>query len=128
MIPSKPDLSIRAIQAVLQRHWKRSAEDLLPIDGGNFSCVYSFAMEGHEYVIRFSDAVNAFQNEQYISSLLSSQGVPYPKIFGEGKEADFNYCIRSFGSWWKWTVLIVAAICCSILWGGSNGNLLGKLA
>lgn len=87
-------ISITDVQAILQRHWDCSTEDVTAIEGGNFSTVYFFTMEGQEYVIRFNDAVEgSFQKEQYIVNLLSSQGVPYPKIVGHGKEGIYSYCI-----------------------------------
>lgn len=90
---TKSSITIADVQAVLQHHWKQPIENVSTIGSGNFSSAFSFEIEGCEYVIRFSEALRAFELETYIADILSSQSVPYPKIIGHGEEGNFKYCI-----------------------------------
>ncbi|MDF2963373.1 MAG: hypothetical protein K0S39_5108 [Paenibacillus sp.] len=89
----KPDIDTAAAEAVLEQHWGGKVQNVTAITGGNLSQVYSFNYEGKGYVIRFSDMKDAFVRESYIAELLSSQGVPFPRIFGQGKAGELTYCI-----------------------------------
>ncbi|MCM3337462.1 hypothetical protein M3650_02035 [Paenibacillus sp. MER TA 81-3] len=93
MSHAKPSLTITDVHAVLERHWRQSAENVSAIEGGNFSSVFSFKIEHRDYVIHFSDAVDTFQTEHYVADILSSQDVLYPKTFGRGEDGPFRYCI-----------------------------------
>jgi hygromycin-B 4-O-kinase len=89
----KPNVSLAEVNDVLHRFWGKKAQDIVAAEGGNMSSVYFFAVDGKRYVIRFSSLENAFDREQEIAVLLTSQEIPYPKIGGIGKAGDFTYCV-----------------------------------
>lgn len=96
MRPIKPDLTLTAVQAILQQHWRRPAQELCEAEKhGNFSTVYYFTMEGTEYVILFNQAEGEddYKREQFIADLLSSHGVPYPRMIGRGIVDHYRYRI-----------------------------------
>jgi hygromycin-B 4-O-kinase len=95
MRPDKPDISITTVQTVLQQHWGCPAQEVSAVgENGNFSTVYYFTMKGSEYVILFNQAEEGgYLREQYIADLLSTQGVRYPKMLGQGTVGSYRYCI-----------------------------------
>ncbi|QYR20215.1 aminoglycoside phosphotransferase family protein [Paenibacillus sp. sptzw28] len=89
----KPSLDISEVEGVLRAHLGSKVAEITPMAGGNLSSVFSFSHEGKGYVIKFSDMEGAYQTEHYISDLLSSQGIPFPKCIGQGKAGHIAYSI-----------------------------------
>jgi len=93
MTYEKLDIDIATAENVLERHWGSKVEELTAISGGNLSRVFVFNFEGKGYVIRFSDIKDAFARESFISRLLSTQGIPYPRCFAIGEFGHLVYSI-----------------------------------
>jgi hygromycin-B 4-O-kinase len=89
----KPSLDIADVEEVLRNHFGSTGVEITPMTGGNLSSVYSFRHEGKGYVIKFSDMEGAYETERFISDLLSSQGIPFPKCLGQGKVGPLAYTI-----------------------------------
>jgi hygromycin-B 4-O-kinase len=89
----KPHLDISEVEGVLRTHLGSKVVEITPLAGGNLSSVFSFSHEGKGYVIKFSDMEGAYKTEHYISNLLFSQGVPFPRCFGQGKAGHLEYSI-----------------------------------
>ncbi len=78
----KPSLDITEVEGVLRNHLGSKAVEITPMTGGNLSSVFSFNHDGKGYVIKFSDMEGAYETERFISDLLSTQGVPFPRCIG----------------------------------------------
>ncbi|CAM4338722.1 aminoglycoside phosphotransferase family protein [Paenibacillus alkaliterrae] len=89
----KPSLDIGAVKRLLEQRSRIEAEDIAPVSGGNLSSVFFFKQGGKEFVIRFSDLAGSYDRERYISRLLASQGVPYPRVLDDGKLGSLSYSI-----------------------------------
>lgn len=89
----KAIIPIESIQIIMNRHLGSATDAITNVKGGNFSSVHSFNLNEQEYVIRFASAEDSYINEPFIANLLSLQNVPYPKVFGIGREEGFDYCI-----------------------------------
>ncbi|WP_409346510.1 phosphotransferase family protein [Paenibacillus sp. MBLB4367] len=93
MFNPKSDIDVTAAAALLEHYWGCSVTDVTFLTGGNLSSVFSFNHSGSGYVIRFSGLEDAFQTERYIADLLSAQGVPYPRVIGQGTAGSCVYAI-----------------------------------
>lgn len=89
----KPEVSMEDVQKMIKAHLGKSAENIWAIEGGNLSSVFSFTLDQSEYVIRFSSDKDSFVTEDYISNLLSSNHVLYPKTLKLGMEGTLKLCI-----------------------------------
>ncbi|MFK7693271.1 phosphotransferase family protein [Paenibacillus sp. HJGM_3] len=67
--------------------------DIIPMEGGNLSRVFSFRQAGKGFVIKFSDLDGAYATERFIADLLSGQGIPFPRCIGQGKAGSLYYSI-----------------------------------
>jgi len=86
-------LDINEVEGVLRTHLRSKVAEITPMAGGNLSNVFSFSHEGKRYVIKFSDMEGVYQTERYISDLLSSQGIPFPRCSGQGKVGHLEYSL-----------------------------------
>ncbi|MFC3746933.1 phosphotransferase family protein [Paenibacillus sp. GCM10012306] len=93
MSQTKPEVSMDKVQELIKARLGKSAENIGTIEGGNFSSVFSFVIDQSEYVIRFSADEDAYVTEEYVSNLLTSNHVLFPKIVGSGKEGNLKFCI-----------------------------------
>ncbi|SDX04052.1 phosphotransferase family protein [Paenibacillus sp. CF384] len=89
----KPNLSITEIEDVLSAHLESGVTEITPMSGGNLSSVFSFMHAGRGHVIKFSDMAGAYETDRYISHLLASQGIPFPRILGQGQAGHLGYVI-----------------------------------
>ncbi|MBP3962888.1 phosphotransferase family protein [Paenibacillus lignilyticus] len=89
----KPALAIAEIEEVLRAQMGAGVREITPMSGGNLSSVFSFVHEGKGYVIKFSDMAGAYETDRYISNLLTSQGIPFPRFLGQGKVGHLGYVI-----------------------------------
>jgi len=90
----KPIVGISEVEVVLRNHFSSDAVGITPIEGGgNISTVFSFTLLDKEYVIKFCELAGSFKTEKFISTLLSSQGVPFPLCIELGKFQSWNYLI-----------------------------------
>jgi hygromycin-B 4-O-kinase len=89
----KPSVNIAEVEEVLRNHLGSKVVEIMPMAGGNLSSVFSFSHEGNGYVIKFSDIEGAYETERFISDLLTSQGVPFPKCLWQGKVGPLAYSI-----------------------------------
>ncbi|WP_145135554.1 phosphotransferase family protein [Paenibacillus sp. Y412MC10] len=89
----KPIVDITLVEEMISEHLGAGAVEITPLQGGNLSRVFSFNHEGHGYVIKFSDLEGAYQSEIFVSDLLSSQGIPFPRCIGHGKTGNLEYSI-----------------------------------
>lgn len=91
----KPQLNIVDVERVIKEHFGASEEKLglATLEGGNLSSVYAFTHNAKGYVIKFSDMKDAYAAERYVSHLLSSQGVPFPRTVGYGQLNGLEYSI-----------------------------------
>ncbi|TJY38951.1 hypothetical protein E5161_19160 [Cohnella pontilimi] len=89
----KPELDSTAVGKLLEELYGHPVQDLQLLTGGNLSAVYSFGMDEEGCVIRFSDLAGAFRTESYISQLLCSQGVPYPRMVSLGQAGHLAYAV-----------------------------------
>ena len=89
----KPNMDIAAVEALLESYYGKKVQEVSITAGGNLSTVFFFKHEGQSYVIRFSELKGAFETERYISELLASQGVPYPRILTLSKAGSISYAI-----------------------------------
>ncbi|MEK5254788.1 aminoglycoside phosphotransferase family protein [Paenibacillus sp. FSL F4-0125] len=93
MTYAKPKLAMSEIEKVLENHLRPGAVEITPLSGGNISNVFSFILEGKGYVVKFSDLAGAYETENYVSNLLSSQNIPFPKCLALGKTSQITYLI-----------------------------------
>ena len=89
----KPNMDIAAVEALLESYYGKKVQEISIADGGNLSTVFFFKHEGQSYVIRFSELKGAFEKERYISELLASQDVPYPRVVTLSKAGSVSYAI-----------------------------------
>ncbi|RCW51776.1 phosphotransferase family protein [Paenibacillus prosopidis] len=89
----KPNIGIQDVQQLLKNLYENQVEDVTVVSGGNLSSVFFFKHNGKAFVIRFSDLSGAYERDQFVSHLLSSQGVPFPRSFGKGKYGNLTYSI-----------------------------------
>ncbi|CAM4507242.1 hygromycin-B 4-O-kinase [Paenibacillus endophyticus] len=89
----KPSVTISEVERVLKTQLGSNVAEITPMAGGNLSSVFSFNNEGRGYVIKFSDMEGAYETEHYISTMLSKQGIPYPRCLRQGKAGHLAYCI-----------------------------------
>ncbi|MFG1732520.1 phosphotransferase family protein [Paenibacillus sp. 843] len=89
----KPKVEISEVKAVLRKHFNSDVTAITPLEGGNISTVFSFTFFDKEYIIKFCDLAGSFETEKYISNLLSSQGIPFPRCMGLGNFKSLNYLI-----------------------------------
>lgn len=89
----KPTLETSEVEVVLSNYFGSNVTGLTPLKGGNLSAVFSFSVFDKEYVIKFSELAGSFETERFISSLLTSQGIPFPSCLELGKYKSFNYLI-----------------------------------
>ncbi|MBE1442651.1 hypothetical protein [Paenibacillus sp. OAS669] len=89
----KPAMEISEVQVVLSKYFGSDVTGITPLKGGNLSTVFSFTVLEKEYVIKFSDVAGSFETEKFISTLLSSQGIPFPPCVGLGNYKSLNYLI-----------------------------------
>ena len=90
----KPTVEIAEAEEVLHTHFNSRASSIAPIDGpGHISTVFSFVLFDKEYVIKFCDSAEEFETEKFISTLLSSQGIPFPLCMELGTYKSFHYAI-----------------------------------
>ncbi|RAV14190.1 phosphotransferase family protein [Paenibacillus contaminans] len=89
----KPTLETSEVEVVLSKYFGSNVTVVTPLEGGNLSAVFSFSVFDKEYVIKFSDLAGSFETERFISSLLTSQGIPFPSCLGLGKYKSCNYLI-----------------------------------
>ncbi len=89
----KPTLETAEVEVVLSKYFGSNVTGVTPLEGGNLSAVFSFSVLDKEYVIKFSDLAGSFETENFISSLLTSQGIPVPSCLGLGKYKSCNYLI-----------------------------------
>ncbi|WP_339314979.1 aminoglycoside phosphotransferase family protein [Paenibacillus sp. FSL R10-2734] len=93
MTYKKPKLVMSEIEKVLENHLRPGATEITPLSGGNISNVFSFILEGKDYVVKFSDLAGAYETENYVSNLLSSQNIPFPKCLALGRTNQLTYLI-----------------------------------
>ncbi|WP_419873311.1 aminoglycoside phosphotransferase family protein [Candidatus Pristimantibacillus sp. PTI5] len=89
----KPSLAMSEIENVLKNHLGPGAAEIKPLAGGNLSNVFSFSLEGKDYVVKFSDLDGAYETERYVSELLLGQGITFPKCLALGKTGQLAYVI-----------------------------------
>lgn len=89
----KPSLAISEIEEVLRNYFGPGVAEITPLAGGNLSSVFSFVHEGKNYCVKFSDLDGAYETERYVSDLLSSQGIPFPKCLTLRKTGRLAYVI-----------------------------------
>lgn len=93
MTYKKPKLAMIEIEKVLENHLGPGSTEIIPLSGGNISNVFSFNHEGKGYVVKFSDLLGAYETENYVSNLLSSQNIPFPKCLALGRTSQLAYLI-----------------------------------
>ncbi|WP_028612514.1 phosphotransferase family protein [Paenibacillus harenae] len=89
----KPSLNEEAVQRLLHELYGKQATGITPVSGGNLSSVYFFELGAKAFVIRFSDLEGAYDRERFVSNLLASQGVPYPRVLSDGTYGSLTYSI-----------------------------------
>ncbi|ASS68459.1 MULTISPECIES: aminoglycoside phosphotransferase family protein [unclassified Paenibacillus] len=89
----KPSVAESEVEDVVKAHLGSIATEIMSMDGGNLSSVFSFNHEGKGHVIKFSDLDGAYATERFLSELLSGQGIPYPRCLGQGKHGNLAYVI-----------------------------------
>ena len=90
----KPIVEISEVEDVLREHFSTEVTGIMPLEGsGNISTVFCFRSREKEYIIKFGDLAGGFETEKFISTLLSSQGIPFPLCMGLGKFKTLNYVI-----------------------------------
>jgi len=89
----KPTVEISEVEVVLRKHFSSNVTGITLLTGGNVSTVFSFTFFDKEYVIKFSDVAGSFETEKFISTLLSSQGIPFPLCVELGNANSLNYLI-----------------------------------
>lgn len=92
-IPEKSSLEITQVQSVVRRLFGSDGSGVMYLNRGNSSSVFSLSHGGKDYVIKFSDSLEAYETEPIISKILSTQGIPYPKCIAIGKYEKMNYII-----------------------------------
>ena len=89
----KPTVEISEVEVVLRKHFSLDVTGITPLDGGNISAVFSFAVLDDEYIIKFCDLAGSFETEKFISTLLTTQGIPFPLCMELGDYKSWNYLI-----------------------------------
>ncbi|WP_308635817.1 phosphotransferase family protein [Paenibacillus silvisoli] len=84
----KPVIGISELKDVLGGHFESDIEQIEQMQGGNLSRVFSFVHEGQHYVVKFNEMENAYRTDRFVSALLSGQGIPFPRVIGDGTVAD----------------------------------------
>lgn len=91
------------IERVLREHFPSRAAAITELKGGNLGGVYRFAHEGETYVIKFTSLAEGFETERFVSRLLTSNGIPFPKCIAVGNHgSQLSYVIFD---WIEGTVL-----------------------
>lgn len=96
MTYTKPDLTIAAVEDVLERYWGKKATNISAVAGGNVAGVYSFDMDGRTYGIRFHHPEMEVEKDHFAAKLLTSHGVPYPAVHGQGVDNGYVYEISDW--------------------------------
>jgi len=89
----KPILETTEVEVVLSQYFDSNVTGVTLLQGGNLSAVFSFSISDKEYVIKFNELAGSFETEGFISSLLTTHGIPFPSCLGLGKYKSFNYII-----------------------------------
>lgn len=89
----KPEVDHSAVEMVAKERFGGIAERIAPLSGGNLSSVFAFDCAGGKYVIHFSGMIDSFLKEGFLSKLLCSHGVPFPRHFARGEYKDWTYSI-----------------------------------
>lgn len=89
----KPTVEISEVEVILRKHFSSDVTGITPLEGGTISAVFSFTFFDKEYVIKFCDLAGSFETEKFISTLLSSQGIPYPLCMELDNYKSLNYLI-----------------------------------
>lgn len=89
----KPTVEISEVEVVLRKHFSMGVTGITPLEGGNISAVFSFAVLDNEYIVKFCDLAGSFETEKFISTLLTTQGIPFPLCMELGKYKSLNYLI-----------------------------------
>ncbi|MBM7566049.1 phosphotransferase family protein [Paenibacillus sacheonensis] len=89
----KPLIAAAEIESAIGHHLGEGAAAITPVSGGNLSSVFSFELQGKEYIIKFSELEHAYETEAYVSELLRKHGIPFPRCVGQGKSGIRAYSI-----------------------------------
>jgi|TARA_B110000263_G_scaffold239821_1_gene242402 hygromycin-B 4-O-kinase len=89
----KPSIDIVQVRDVLSTHFISPIEDLEPIDVGQMARVFSFAVDGGNYVARFATerTAESIEKDRFVSKRLASTSVPVPPIIHSGSSAGLFY-------------------------------------
>ena len=91
----KPLVEIHQIRDALAAHFDAPVQDLSPIDVGQMARVFSFTVNGMNYVARFTTkrAAESIKKDRCIADRLASSIVPVPPIIHSGISGDLYYGI-----------------------------------
>ncbi|MBO9596620.1 MAG: aminoglycoside phosphotransferase family protein [Cohnella sp.] len=90
----RPKLDPNDIEGILREHFSSEVTAIAELKGGNIGGVYRFVHDGGKYVIKFTDLPEGFETERFVSGLLTSNGIPFPKCIAVGKLGPrFSYVI-----------------------------------
>jgi hygromycin-B 4-O-kinase len=91
---NRHQLTVEAVAAFLRDHGWRGASAISPIVYGEWSCAFSFAVDGHaaEYVVRFSALDEDFRKDR-LAARFAGLRLPIPRMLELGKAFDGFYSI-----------------------------------
>ncbi len=84
----KPEVGTALVEQLLSQHYGEDIHQVEMLSGGNLSAVFAYTFRGANYVIHLSREKDAYLVEHYISDLLVTHGVPYPRKCGLGIFSD----------------------------------------
>lgn len=81
----KPNMAPAEIERILREHFPSEVTAITELKGGNLGSVFRFVHERDQYVIKFTELTEGFETERFVSGLLTSYGIPFPKCIAVGK-------------------------------------------
>src|SRR5690242_5433933 len=95
MTSIKPQVAESAVRALLWQEFGGPVSRLAALAGGQIARTYAFAVDGEEYVIRFSrdNMLINYEKEAYVAARFASPQVPIPPVRKVGRLDTLHYII-----------------------------------
>lgn len=94
MTSVKPLVAEAAVLDVIGRHLPGPIEQLQSVSGGQIAQTFSFVVDGHAYVLRFTAHMGAnLDKELFIQRLLAKSRVPFPRVLHVGRLGTLHFAI-----------------------------------
>jgi hygromycin-B 4-O-kinase len=92
----RPIVAIEQVSTLLQQHFHAPILDLLPVEDGQVARVFSFRVQGQEYIVRFNAnkmLTSNFPKEAYVLRKLAGTALPLAPLLYVGRLGDLHVAI-----------------------------------